>query len=103
MTKQVPDEALLRGHVDIEDGNKVAASIADLIEKNALSLCATQVEPQQGTKTRLRATHVNARMHVTKNRSGRIMHKLYDLEPSGEPEKQLNVNLDVDLYQMEDW
>ena len=38
-----------------------------------------------------------------KSRLGKIMHKLYDLEPDNAPEKPLNVDLGVDLYQMENY
>jgi hypothetical protein len=31
------------------------------------------------------------------------MHKLYDLEPDSAPEKQLDVDLGVNLYQMENY
>jgi hypothetical protein len=33
----------------------------------------------------------------------KIMHKLYDLEPDNAPEKKVNLDLDVDLYQMESY
>jgi hypothetical protein len=33
----------------------------------------------------------------------KIMHKLYDLEPDNTPEKRINLDLDVDLYQMESY
>ncbi len=99
MTKHPQDEALFRGHVDLEE-TKINTSITDLMEKNTLSICATQIKPLPKAK---RAIIVKAGMRQAKSRLGRIMHKLYDLEPSSEADKQLNVNLDVDLYQMENW
>ena len=36
-----------------------------------------------------------------RTRLGKILHKLYDMENDHAPEKPLNVDLAVDLYQME--
>jgi hypothetical protein len=40
-------------------------------------------------------------MNSLRSKLGRIMHKLYDLESDNEPEKPLNI--DLDLYQMENF
>jgi hypothetical protein len=99
LTKQVADEAALKYHVTLEEGSKVSSSVTEAVVKNSLVICGAHVDPEQegGCKRAL----VKTRLSLLRSRLGRIMRRLYDLESSGEPEKPLNV--DLDLYQMENY
>jgi hypothetical protein len=44
---------------------------------------------------------VKIRVGQLRTRLGRIMQRLYDLEPGGKSERPLNI--DLDLYQMENY
>jgi cell division GTPase FtsZ len=103
LTKQVhvPDEAALRLQVPVDEACKVSSSVTDVMGKNALAICGAQVSP--AGKVKPKVTVVKTGINTVKSRLGKIMHKLYDLEPGNEPEKPLNVDLGVNLYQMEDY
>ena len=99
MTKQAPDEAaMLKPHVSLE-GAKLVESTAELVCNEALVICGAHVNAGHDSASKI--TPVKIRINSLRNKVGRIMHKLYDLEPSGEPEKPLHV--DLDLYQMENF
>jgi hypothetical protein len=91
---------MLRLHLSIEEANKAASDVTEIVVKNALAIYSPHVDTEQGKP---KVTVVRTRISAVKNRLGKFMQKLYDLEPSNEPEKPLNVDLGVDLYQMEDW
>lgn len=104
MTKHLPDEAALKCHVDVADVAKVGLGVSDVLEKNALALGGAgfgSVVREDQVKPKL--VHMRTRVSSFKTRLGRIMQKLYDLEQDAAPEKPLNVDLGVDLYQMEDY
>ena len=106
MTKHtnVPDETLLKCHVTVEEDGKVSPIVSEVIDKNALAICGAHVNAVTPTsKGKLKVTLVKAPINTVTDRLGKAMHKLYDLEPDREPEKQLNIDLGVDLYQMEDY
>ena len=97
MTKhvQVHDEAPLRLNENLE----VNASVTIVMGKNSLSIRVGDVGSTQ--KVNPEVTEVKTQIDFVKSRLGKNMHKLYDLEPDNEPEKPLNIDLGVDLYQME--
>jgi len=97
LTKQASDETALRCHATLEELNKVSPSVTEAVVKNALVICGAHVDPEQEGK-RKRAV-VKTRVSLLRSRLGRIMRRLYDLEAGNEPEKPLNI--DLDLYQME--
>ena len=99
LTKQASDETALRCHVTLEGGNKVSPSLTEAIVKNALVINSTHINSEQEGKCK-RAL-VKTRMNSLRSRLGRIMRRLYDLESESEPEKPLNI--DLDLYQMENY
>jgi hypothetical protein len=93
------------------DDAKVNPDITDMLDKNVLSICSPHVDL---TKTidnaKPRSTMLQTQskieprtnLQTLKTRIGKIMNKLYDLEPATQPEKPLNIDLGVDLYQMEE-
>ena len=99
LTKQASDEAGLKCHGILKEATKVSPSVTEAIVKNALAIYGTYVDPEQEGK-RKRAL-VKTRVISLRSRLGRIMRRLYDLESESEPEKPLNI--DLDLYQMENY
>jgi hypothetical protein len=85
--------------VALEEGNKVSSSVTEAIVKNALVIRSSSVRSEQEGKRR-RAL-LKTRVSLLRSRLGRIMRGLYDLESGNEPEKPLNI--DLDLYQMENF
>lgn len=102
MTKHTPDEVLLRGHAVLADVD-VAASLADLVEKNVLSLCGAGSKADSEVEASVQAVPVKAAIEDAKGKLGKTVIKLYDLESRCGPEKPRNIELDVELYQMENW
>ena len=104
MTKHVADEGLPKLHVSLEDADKLVEANVELLDCQTLGICSTHINPMQPAPAENRLMKPRAakiKLNVVKNRLGKIMHKLYDLEPDNAPEKPLNVDLCVDLYQME--
>jgi hypothetical protein len=102
LTKHVVDDGLPKYHMPLEDANRIIEQNVVLPE-NPLSLCAGRlnavphnVDPKMGV------AKPRAKVALLKTRLVRIMHRLDDLEPGNEPEKRLNIDLGVDLYQMEE-
>jgi hypothetical protein len=94
LTKNVHDE--LKCHLPLDDAKvEVAPQIID----NTVMIGAPRVmgKPQVKVKSRM----VKAKVTVKKSRLERTTSHLYDLEDSCTAEKTLNI--DLDLYQMEDF
>lgn len=103
-TTHTPDETLLKCHVTVEENGKISPIVSEVVDKNALAICGAHtnvVTPV--SKGKLKVTLVRTKLSTVTDRLGKVMHKLYDLEPEHTPEKQLNIDLGVDLYQMEDY
>jgi hypothetical protein len=94
LTKQAPDETALRCNVTLEEGNKVSPLVTEAIVKNALVFCGAHIDPEHEGK-RKRAL-VKTRLSLLRSRLARVMQRLYDLESGDEPEKPLNIDLDLD-------
>jgi hypothetical protein len=103
LTKNVPDEGLPKYHMPLEEANKIIEHNIKMLDHNALAICSTHANPQQEGKLKLTPVKARTGLSSLRSRVGKIMHKLYDLEPDNEPEKPLNIDLGVDLYQMEDF
>jgi hypothetical protein len=99
LTKQSSDETALKCHVTIGETNKMVEGTTKMLDNNALVICCAHVDPEQEGKPK-RAL-VKTRMNLLRIRLGRIMRRLYDLESDSKPEKPLNI--DLDLYQMENY
>jgi hypothetical protein len=106
LTKHISDETA-KLHVSLEDAEKLIAENVKLLDSNSMGICVASVNAQVKSmhKVSPKPTMVKTKMKVTsfKSKLGKIMHKLYDLEPGNAPEKPLNVDLGVDLYQMENF
>jgi hypothetical protein len=101
LTKQASEEATLKCHMPIEEGNKMVESTTKMLDNNALVICGAGIDPEQEGKPK--RTLVKNRINSLRSRLGRIMRRLYDLESGNEPEKPLKIDFDCDLYQMENF
>ena len=93
MTKQAADENTLKCHIPVEETNKVGES------NNAFVVCVEQVSHKLEEK--IKATPIRNEIKPRRNRLGKIMPELYNLEDCVESEKPVKIDLDLDLYQME--
>ena len=98
MTKHA-DEIAVKSHLGLDNVSKVVENNTEAICDEALVVCDATVKRMHETTTEL----ITAKTMVKPLRSNadKAMEKLHDLERSGEPEKPLNV--DLDLYQMENY
>ncbi|MEM3700853.1 MAG: cell division protein FtsZ [Candidatus Bathyarchaeia archaeon] len=83
----------------IEEANRVGEIVTEMMDENALVIWGARVNPEQDGKLKvtLVMTGVNS-PHVLSG-FGTIAPQLFNLEPYAEPEKPLNIELN--LYQIE--
>jgi cell division GTPase FtsZ len=98
LTKQASDETVLRGHLTLEETNKVVSSVTEAIVNNALVIHGAHNIEQE---SELDVTIVMTRKNTVKRKLRQIMPELYDIENGAEAEKPVEV--DLDLYQMENY
>ncbi len=101
LTKQVADETALKCHLPLDEANKIVENTAKLMDSNAHVILGAHSNFEEVAKPK-RAL-VKARVNSLRSRLGKIMQKLYDLEPDNKPEKKLNIDFEMDLYQMENF
>jgi len=84
----------------IEEANRVGEIVTEMMDNNALVIWGARVNPEQSGKLKvtLVMTGLNALRAI--NGLGTIAPQLFNMEPHSEPEKQLD--LELDLYQLED-
>jgi hypothetical protein len=98
LTKQASDETVLKGHLALEEANKVVPSVTEVIVNNALVIRGAHNVEHEG---KLDVALVVTKKNSVKSKLRQIMPELYDLEDGAEAEKPLDV--DLDLYQMENY
>ncbi len=96
MTKHEPIETGLKCHLSIEDTNPTNLNVNDLMAENVAKLYASRVYLEETPKLNVR---VKKARNTKRSILSRAIRKLYNMESSVEPEKPLNI--DLDLYQME--
>jgi hypothetical protein len=100
LTKQEPTEPTLKCHEAFDEAGKVSVgSPSEMLEKNTLSIHATKMNPEGLQKSEV--ILVRDKTNSRRINLEKVTEKLFDLEPCGEPEKPLKI--DLDLYQMEDY
>lgn len=93
MTKNAAGENTLKCHMDVEEMNKIGES------NNLLALCGAQVNPKLEEK--IDDIPIINEAKPKRNKLGKIMPELYNLENCVKTEKPVKIDLDLDLYQME--
>ena len=101
MTKQTSDETTLNCHVTVEEANKVIENVTKMMNNNALIVCDVKASPEK--EDQLKTTPIKTGTEAKRNRLGKIMPVLYNLENCIASEKPVKINLDLDLYQMENF
>jgi hypothetical protein len=100
LTKHEPDEPALKCHSVLDEASKVTVdSVSEMLEKNAFSVHATQINLEKMHKPKVNL--VRNKTISRRSKLGKVTEKLFNLESCGEPEKPLKI--DLDLYQMEDF
>lgn len=75
--------------------------VPELVD-NTMVICGSHNNPTVVTQSKkLKVRAVKPKMTTKKSKLDRVTSQLYDLESCSGPEKSLN--LDLDLYQMEDY
>jgi cell division protein FtsZ len=83
----------------IEEANRVGEIVTEMMDCNALVIWGARVNPQQSGKIKVTLVMTGVNSPHLLSGIGTIAPQLFNLEPYAEPEKPLN--LDIDLYQME--
>jgi hypothetical protein len=93
LTKQPADENILKFHIPVEETNQVSET------HNALSVCGAQVSHELEEK--IKVPSIRNETKPKRNKLGKIMPELYNLETCVKQVKPMKIDLDLDLYQME--
>ena len=93
LTKPASEETALKCHTTLEETNKVG-------EVNSLAICNAQANHMLEDK--LEVPLIRNGIKLKRSSLGKIMPELYNLENSAESEKPVKIELDLDLYQMEE-
>ena len=72
-----------------------------MMDNNSLIICDANASPELEDK--LKVTPIKTGIESKRNRLGKIMPELYNLENCIKSEKPVKINLDLDLYQMENF
>jgi hypothetical protein len=99
LTKQTADETTLKCHMTAEGANKVSENVTKMMNNNELIICDINTSPEK--EDQLKTTPIKTGTET--NRLGKIMPKLYNLENCIAAEKPVKIDLDLDLYQMENF
>ncbi len=107
MTKHISDETLPKMHMSLDDAQDLVATNIKTLNSQPLGVCnRPSLKPMHKVITATSAVKsraVRPKVDSIKNRLEKTMRKLYDLEPDNAPEKSLQLDLCVDLYQMENF
>jgi len=101
LTKQAADETTLKCHMTVEGANKVSESVTKMMGNTALVICDVNASPEN--EDQLKTTPIKTGIKSKTDRLGKIMPELYNLENCVESEKPVKIDLDLDLYQMENY
>jgi len=97
LTKHELADSALKSALDLEEAGKVElGTVAKMLDHSAFVIRGVEAIPKRVPKRKV-ALAAKASSRVSK--LAKVTRRLYDLEPNGEPEKPLKV--DLDLYQME--
>jgi len=83
----------------IEEANRVGEIVTEMMDDNALVIWGARVNPEQNGKLKVTLVMTGVNSPHVLSEFGTIAPQLFNLEPYAEPEKPLNIELN--LYQME--
>jgi cell division protein FtsZ len=88
-------------HMTIEEANRVGEIVTEMMHNDALVIWGARVNPEQNGKLKVTLVMTGIDSPHLANGLGTIAPQLFNLESSAEPEKPLNLKLD--LYQLENF
>jgi hypothetical protein len=97
LTKHASDETL-KCHLTMHGVSKVGEGVAKIMDGGAIVVCEGGVRLDE----KLKLSRVTTGTEVRGTGFDRIMPELYNLENCVETGKPVKIDLDLDLYQMED-
>ncbi len=108
MTKHTTiDDGLPKYQIPLEEASKLIESNIKIISSSSsMDTCGIRVKTLHTVASKpayAKPRENKVRVITLRQRLGKVMHRLYDLEPETVPEKPLNADLGVNLYQMEDY
>ncbi len=86
-------------NMTIEEANRVGEIITEMMDEDALVIWGARVNPELNGKLKVTLLMTGVNPPSIPSRFDYVAPKLYNLEPYSEPEKPLNIELDI--YQME--
>ena len=101
MTKHTADETTLKCHISVEGNNKVSESTTKIMDNNARVIYDVNASPEK--ENQIKTTPIKTGIKSETDRLGKIMPELYNLENCIGSEKSVKIDLDLDLYQMENY
>ena len=83
----------------IEEANRVGEIVTQMMDGNALVIWGARINPQQAGKLKVTLVMTGVNSPHTLGGLAKVAPRLFNMEPFGESERRLNI--DLDLYQME--
>ena len=105
MTRHLADENTAKLPLSIEDEDALILNNVKLLNTENLDLCNPSVKSLNSTdvKPTLTLPESEVKECLSKCKQENPIKELFNIERDSTPEKQLNINLGVDLYQMENY
>ncbi len=100
MTKHSTDDMAIKCHVNLDQAEKVRTGVTVVFDKNALAIPTTSVGSKIEAVPKVKI--VATRRELFKAKLENIMSEICDIENTVEREKPTKIDLQVDLYQMEE-
>ena len=101
MTKQSPDEITAKCHVNLDEIDKARTCTTDVLNKSALAIRSAQITPEDRIEGKIKVALIQ-KNKICQTEVGKIMSKLYNIETTVEREKPFKIDIDLELYQMEE-
>ena len=89
------------GHMTIEEANRVGEIVTEMMDGSALVIWGARVNPEQEGKLKVTLVMTGINSQSVHSELKKIAPQLYNLETYAEPENSLNI--DLNLYQMENY
>lgn len=107
MTKHISDETLPKMDLSLNLAEQLVAQNVRVLNTQPPRACnCPRAKPLHRVATRpsaIKPRPTRPKVDTIKNRLEKTMRKLYELEPESAPEKSIQLDLCVDLYQMENF
>jgi cell division protein FtsZ len=88
-------------HMTIEEANRVGEIVTEMMNDNALVIWGARVNPELGGKLKVTLVMTGVNSPYLLSGFGTIAPQLFNIEPYAEPEKPLDIKLN--LYQLENF